>query len=119
MTKAAARSAEARRIRRELDKELSAAAASSGSPLVWTAQDRVVLDLISAAVDRKVDLADVYAEAADAKARVKMSAEIRLLEAHVARLIKQVRTDVPQPETMTTIKARRAAQARWERERGA
>lgn len=116
MARSAARSAEARRIRRELDKELAAAAARSGSPLVWTAQDRVVLDMITSTVDRKCDLERFYAEAEEAKARVKLAAEIRLCEAHLARLVKQVRTDIPQPESLRAIKARRAAQARWARD---
>jgi hypothetical protein len=45
--------------------------------------------------------------------RVKLSAELRLLEGSLARLLKQVKTDVPAPESQVTIQARRAAMKRW------
>lgn len=48
--------AEARRVRRELDEQLAAASAATGRDLVWTAQDRVVLSLITSAIDRKLNL---------------------------------------------------------------
>lgn len=44
--------AEARRVRRELDKELAATATATGRSLVWTAADRQVLQLIMSAIDR-------------------------------------------------------------------
>ncbi len=109
-------SSEARRVRRELDKELAASGAASGRNLVWSAAETQILDLISAAIDRKVDLSADYAAAADAKLRVKLSGEIRLLEAHIARLLKQVKTDLPQPMTRVSQKARNAALARWNKE---
>jgi hypothetical protein len=88
-------SSEARRVRRDLDKELAASAAASGRNLVWSAAETQVLRLISAAIDRKVDLSVDYAAATDAKVRVKLSAEVRLLGAHIARLLKQVKTELP------------------------
>jgi len=44
-----------------------------------------------------------------------------LLEGSLARLLRLVKTDVPAPETQTTIKARHAVTQRWikERERNA
>jgi hypothetical protein len=48
---------------------------------------------------------------------VKLSAEVRLLENSVARLLRMVHTDIPQPATSTTVKARHAARVRWDRER--
>src|ERR1700754_3865844 len=73
-------SSEARRVRRELDKELAATAAATGRNLVWSAADHQVLELISAAIGRKVDLSQDYAATQEPKTRVKLSAEIRLIE---------------------------------------
>ena len=55
--------AEARRVPRELDHQLAATAAASGRAVVWTAQDREVLELIASAIDRKRDLQRNYAAA--------------------------------------------------------
>jgi hypothetical protein len=76
------------------------------------------LDLISAAIDRKVDLSADYAVATDAKIRVKLSAEVRLLEAHIARLLKQVKTELPTPTSRVSEKARNAALVRWQKQGG-
>jgi hypothetical protein len=110
--------AEARRVRRELDKQLAASAAASGRDLVWTAQDRVVLSLIAGAIDRRRDLTADYAAATEAKIRVKLSAELRLLEAAVARLGKQVDTEIPEPMSRRSQKAQAAARVRWARDAG-
>jgi hypothetical protein len=56
-----------------------------------------------------VDLAAHYAAAEDVKSRVMLAAELRLTESALARLLKQVATDIPAPESQVTIKARRAA----------
>lgn len=110
--------AEARRVRRELDQQLAATAAATGRDLVWTAQDRVVLSLIQAAIDRIGDLQRDYAQADQAKTRIKISAELRLVEAQVGRLVKQVKTDVPAPLGLRSVKAQRAARARWSKDAG-
>jgi hypothetical protein len=104
--------AEARRVLRELDKELAATGARSGRSLVWTAADREVLALIASAIDRKCDLQRDYSAAEDAKTRVKISAELRFIEAAVARLLRQVHTDTPAPESQQ-IQARAAVMRRW------
>jgi len=107
---------EARRLRRELDAQLAATAAATGRTLVWTAQDREVLALISSSIDRKCDLQKDYATAGEAKTRVEISAELRLLEAGVARLLKMIKTEPPQPMSLRSLKAQRAARARWDRD---
>jgi hypothetical protein len=104
-------------VLQELDSELASASARTGRSLVWTAADREVLTLIASAIDRKVALGRDYAVAEDVKSRVKLSAELRLLEGHLSRLLRTVHTDVPQPESQTTLKARHAARVRWDRER--
>ena len=64
-------------------------------------QDRAVLELIADTVDRRVDLAAECAAAEDTTRRVKLSAELRLLEGSLARLLRMVSTDVPTPESQT------------------
>lgn len=108
-------SADASRVRRELDKELAESAAVSGRELVWSAAETQVLELISAAIDRKVDLSRDYAAATEPNVRVKLSGEIRLTEGHVARLLKQVKTDVPEPVSRVSQKAQMAARTRWDK----
>lgn len=108
-----AHSPEARKVRRELDKELAAAGAASGRDLVWSAAETQVLGLISAAIDRKVDLSADYAAATGANVRVKLSSEVRLLEGHIARLLKQVKTDIDEPVSRVSEKAQMAANVRW------
>jgi hypothetical protein len=110
-----ARSAEARKLLRHFDSELAAPSARRGDTLVFTPAERAVLDLIGAQIDRKCDLKRLYSRAEDAKGMVKLSAEIRLLESSVARLLKQVDVDMPAPASMRTQKAQRAARVRWNR----
>jgi hypothetical protein len=111
-----ARSAEARKLLRHFDSELAAASARRGDTLVFTPAERAVLDLIGAQIDRKCDLKRLYAKAADEpKVLVKLSAELRLLESSIARLLKAVNVDMPAPASMRTQKAQRAAHARWNR----
>jgi short-subunit dehydrogenase len=110
--------AEARRVRRELDEQLAASAAASGRTLVWTAQDRAVLELIASAIDRKNDLQRYYEAADEAKTLAKISAELRLTEASIARLLKQVSTDAPQTMSLRSVKAQRAVRARWDHDAG-
>ena len=65
--------------------------------MAWSAQDRELLALIASAIDRKCDLQRDYAQAVKATLRVKISAELRLTESHLERLLKGVKTDVLQP----------------------
>jgi len=114
-----ARSSEARKIRRELDKELAAAGLRSGQNLVWSAQEETILGLISDEIDRKERLLDAWEESTDSKVQCKLSAEARLLEQSIARLLRLIKTDLPARESNKTVKARRAANARWGRENAA
>lgn len=103
------------RVIGELEDELAASGARAGQELCWDAADRALLDLIAAALDRGTDLAADYQLAEDAKSRMKLSAELRLTEQAIARMLKQVKTDVPQPMSITSMKAQRAARARWDK----
>lgn len=112
------RSAEARKVLRELDAELAQSAIRLGEPsLEWSAAERVILDQIADGIDRKVDLLEAYSTAVDdPKARVKLSSELRLLEQSIARLLRHINTEPPAPKSVKHV---RAAQARWNRGAGA
>ncbi|MFE3280958.1 hypothetical protein [Nocardia sp. NPDC059239] len=107
-------SAEARKMLRALDAELASASERRGEPLEWTERDRAVLELIAGNIDRKTDLSARYHDAEDTKTRVKLSAELRLLEAALARLLRQIETEPP-VISQRSAKARAAAHARWNR----
>jgi hypothetical protein len=110
------RSREARKVRRDLDKELAAAGLRSGQNLVWSAQEEAILGLISDEIERKEALLEAWRQATDAKVQCKLSAEARLLEQSIARLLKLIRTDLPARESTKTLRARRAANGRWDRD---
>jgi hypothetical protein len=99
-----------------LDAELARASEQSGEKLVWTPQEKTLLELIADQTDRKVELAGEYAATQDTLVRVKLSSELRLLESSLARLLKQLKFEpapVREPSHVTSARARRAAMARW------
>jgi hypothetical protein len=112
----AARSPEARKVLRELNRELASASARQGTNLVWSAAEAAILAQIASALDRKADFLAAYEAADEVKTRLRISAEVRLLEGLAARLVRCVKTDVGQPESMTSVKARKAAKRRWDRD---
>ncbi|MGV0607372.1 hypothetical protein [Mycolicibacterium sp. XJ1904] len=103
-------------MRRELDKELADAGLRSGQNLVWSAQEEAILGLILDEIDRKAVILNAWEEATDPKVVCKLSAEARLLEQSIARLLKSVKTDLPARESNKTMRARRAANTRWDRD---
>lgn len=111
-----ARSAAARKVLRDLDKELAAASARQGQTLVWSAQERAILAQISSILDRKAEFLKLYAAAEDINAKLKISAEVRLLEQAAARLLRGINTDIAPAPSRRTVMARRAAAARWDRD---
>jgi hypothetical protein len=103
-------------VLRELDKELAAVSARTGVHVSWTPQEQTVLALIADQIDRKVELSTEYQQALDVKAKAPLSAEIRLLENSIARMLKQLKIDEPSPpgyESQETKRARHAARKRW------
>jgi hypothetical protein len=110
------RSPEARKVLRDLDKELSLASKRVGQDVVWSAQEQTILGLIGDEIDRKELLLEAWRESTDPKVQCKLSAEARLLEQSIARLLKQIKTDLPAPDCKRTVRARRAANARWDRD---
>jgi hypothetical protein len=103
-----------------LDAELASAAKATGRELVWSAQEQDIISMLGAAVDRRVELSAQYEQCKDRKdlgVRIKLAAELRLLEGSISRLHRQVSTEIPQPMSVTSLKAQRAARFRWDRER--
>jgi hypothetical protein len=111
------RSAQAQAVLGSLDDELAFAGQARGQSLKWTAQELALLDLIADSIDRTVDLYAMYERAADddVTMRIKLSAELRLSQQSTQRLLRQIKTDVPAKPSFRTVKARRAANARWHR----
>jgi hypothetical protein len=74
--------------------------------------------MIGAQIDRRVELSTAF-EAADdgSAAQIRIATELRLLEGAIARLYKQVSTDVAPPMSSVSLKAQCAARSRWDRER--
>ena len=48
---------------------------------------------------------------------MKLSNELRQCDTAIARLLAKIKTDVPQPDSVTSMKARRAVNVRWDKER--
>jgi hypothetical protein len=112
------RTAEAQELLDTLDAELAEVGEARGQQLSWTAAERELLSQLANTVDRRSHVRSLYEKVSgEPKVAVKVSVELRQLDKAVAGLLKQLHTDVPQQESVTTLKARRAANARWERER--
>lgn len=109
------RSSEAQRLIDELDAELAASAAQTGRTLSWSAAERAIIAMAADATDRRQDLAAVYEKAGDVKDKIKIGRELRLMENATARLLAKISTAAPAPETLRSVKARAAANARWHR----
>lgn len=71
---------------------------------------------ISSILDRKAEFSELYESAEDTKTKLKISAEMRLLEQAAARLLRGINTDVAPAPSRRTLMARRAAAARWDRD---
>jgi hypothetical protein len=106
---------EARKMRRDLDLLLAAVGEETGIELAWDTTELAVIDLIMAGITRKQALNDEYDAATEPKVRVKIACELRLLEAHLARLYKQIRPQMADPVSRRSSKARAAANVRWNR----
>lgn len=81
----------------------------------WSAADRALLGLIADTVDLIVDLEERYA--LKGKDALRCATELRMSRSALARLLARVQTDLPAEKTLTSLKAQRAVNIRWERER--
>ena len=108
-------SLEAVQLLADLDAELAASGRRRGRTLSWSAADRTLLELVANTVDVIGDLESRYA--LKGKDQLRVATELRLTRQALARLVGMVKTDVPEPKTVTSVKAQRAAHVRWDRER--
>jgi hypothetical protein len=99
----------------ELDAELAEKAAELGSELVWSAAERVNRESAACIIDRIVELSSRLDASDDDRAWLKFSAERRLLEMSLLRLVKALSTDLPVQPSIRSRKAAKAAEARWRR----
>lgn len=108
-----ARSAESRKLVAELDLYLAAASRRHGRRVEFTPPEAATVAIICDEIDRKVGLKRLYGKAETVKERLKISTEIRLLEASVNRMLRQLKVDMPAAPSARTMKARHAANVRW------
>ena len=93
------------------------AGAARGESLVWSAAEVQAREMLADTVDRRQELAGRYARTRPTDTKIKISVELRMLDKQIMLLLKGIRTDIPAPESMTTIKARRAVNVRWDKVR--
>jgi hypothetical protein len=124
MTCMSGNSVEAQRFLREMQEELAENAKATGMTLAFSAAERETLGNIAAHIDRKVELRKLYDEAQQVRVKLAVATECRLIEAAITRLLRTVDTcgpvdDEHDDEHMTPmqIKAQKAVQTRWRRER--
>jgi hypothetical protein len=110
-------SGDSERLIAALNAELAEAAKAAGHELVWGAAEADIIGMVAAEVDRRVELSAAYAVCDNTNVKLKLATELRLLEQSIARLYRQVSTEVPEPQSVTSMKASRAAHSRWNRER--
>lgn len=118
----AGRSAEAQALLDSIAEEL---AENSDGQIIGDGQwfglstaDEKSLQMAADAVDRKVDLTQRWLDCDDDGLRVRMMGELRLLEQAIAKLLKTIDTAPPPVvESHTTVRARNAANRRWDTER--
>jgi hypothetical protein len=108
---------EAIRMLADLDVDLAAAGEATGDRLEWTTEELVAREALADTIARRARVAEIWATATDPKLVVKLSVELRQLDAAVMRLLKEINAEAPPPESLTTVKARNAVNVRWARER--
>lgn len=104
--------AEALAVLAGLDAELAENAVVLGEPLTWSQAETTVRGLIADSIDRRVSLQQRYASCDDTRLSLSIAVELRLLEASIARLLKQIKTEMPVPPSAKSRKAAAAANTR-------
>lgn len=120
----AKRSSAARKLARDLQIELEAHGEAHGVSLSWSVPELAIIEQIQDQIDRKQQVMAAYDAATDDKTRLKFSAEARLLEGSIGRLLKLINT-TPAIKTapprrniydeQASRHGRKAANARWSR----
>jgi hypothetical protein len=100
-----------------LDADLAANAKRRGIDMFWETGDIEARKILADTMDRREKVQQLWGEATDPKRVVPLSNELRQLDSAVQRLLASIKTDIAEPESLTTIKARRAASTRWDKER--
>jgi hypothetical protein len=108
-----ARSVEARKLLAELDSYLAAVSRRHGRKVEFTPPEVAVVVMICDEIDRKAGLKRIYSKADTVKEKLKISTEIRLLEASISRMLRQLKVDMPTAPSARTRKAQHAANVRW------
>jgi hypothetical protein len=121
----AVRSSAARKLKGEPDSQLAAVNDATGRDLRWTPTESQLIEQVLDAIDRKTVLQQDWNNADDPDSRVRISAEMRLLDAHAERVLRRIVVPTPEPakpqsgrpRSSTSRKAAAAAESRWNRER--
>jgi len=108
-----ARSAESRKLLAEFESQLAAASRRHGRTVAFTPAEAAAVGMICDQIDRKSQLKRMYCKAESVKDKIKLSAEVRLLEASIGRMLRGVKVDMPEAPSARSVKARKAANARW------
>ncbi|UGT94861.1 hypothetical protein KN246_15840 [Mycobacterium intracellulare] len=107
---------EAQQLLDALNAKLARASERQGVPLTWTAAEQHTLEILADTIDRRTALTSAFdaCEASEAKTQVKLSTEIRQLDRLVVQLLGKIDVAAPKrPDSLRTVKARQAANARW------
>ena len=107
----------ARTVLAALDRELAAAGRARGEQLSWSVADVELREMLANGYDRRARVAALWAEATDVKLLVRLSNELRQCDTAIARLLAKIKTEVPQADSVASMKARRAVNVRWDKER--
>jgi VIT1/CCC1 family predicted Fe2+/Mn2+ transporter len=116
-----------------MDAELARVGAVVGQEIAWSPGEIEILETIERDADRRAALERAHAECEDlgAARALKLAQEIRLIEAQTARLVKGLQRELSKllgqsqsddkhsaaPASVVSLKAQRAANTRWHRER--
>jgi hypothetical protein len=121
------------KFRARMDAELARVGAVLGQEIAWSPGECEILETIERDSDRRAALERAHAQCDDlGSARaLKLAQEIRLIEAQTARLVKGLQRELSKlvaqkvsddeqsaaPASVVSLKASRAANTRWHRER--
>lgn len=111
-------SEEAKKVMDQLNDELAANGKARGVTLSWSAREEQLLEQLAETLTRRGQIAKLYeaalADGSDPKLIISLSQEERQLRRAAVLLLDALETDVPAPESVTTTKAKMAANKRWE-----
>ncbi len=112
---------EAQKVIDQLNAELAANGKARGVTLSWSPRELELLDQLADTITRRCQIAKLYdkalTDADEPKLVIALSQEERQLRRAAVVLMNDLETDVPEPESTTTAKARMAANQRWQRVR--